>query len=437
VGTARFPRALILVVGIALSLPGLVALPAGTSAGSCGGDVVCKCGDTVTTDYFLPYDLGPCPGHGLAIRSRVRLDCRGLKIVGLGNGKEHYGIFLGGKPGAEVSGATIKACRVGGFMRGIRLRAASGNVIADSVTSRNGNFITHEGYGIDVAGGSTNNILQGNTVQGNADEGIHIGRGSHRNRLTENVVTDNHRESLYLLAADGGVFLRNTLGGTGVNSLYLKDSSSNYFEGNAFVGKTARIIGDSHDNQFVGNTFSGAGLHIQSYKETPNRRPANNRVTGGVIKGPAECVRFTSTSGNVVMDTVLSDCRTQVKSEAPAGPSENTIVGVTVSATALDEASTLAVGWRLGIRVEDAGGAPIAGAQVQATDAAGAAVFTAFTDEGGNIPDQIVIASVRTDSKATPKTPHTVSTSKAGHRSDIRTVPVEEHLKLTIPLKPE
>jgi hypothetical protein len=95
------------------------------------------------------------------------------------------------------------------------------------------------------------------------------------------------------------------------------------------------------------------------------------------------------------------------------------------------------VGWRLGIRVEDAGGAPIAGAQVQATDAAGAAVFTALTDEGGNIPDQIVIASVRTDSKATPKTPHTVSTSRAGYRSDTRTVPVEEHLKLTIPLKPE
>src|SRR5262249_15789762 len=220
-------------------------------------------------------------------------------------GTEHYGVFLDGKPGAEVTGATVTACRVSGFKRGIRLRSASDNTIAENVSTTNGDFQSHEGYGIDLASSSRNNVLHGNTVQGNADEGIEIGRGSHRNRLTENVVTDNYRESLYLLVADGGVFLRNTLGGTGANSIYVKDSSANYFEGNTFVEKTARIIGDSHDNRFVGNTFNGAGLHIQAYKEAPLRRPARNSVTGGVIKGATDCLRFTSTSENVVTATVL------------------------------------------------------------------------------------------------------------------------------------
>ena len=85
----------------------------------------------------------------------------------------------------------------------------------------------------------------------------------------------------------------------GVNSLYLKDSGGNLFEDNTFRGNTARIVGDARDNQFINNTFSGAGLHFQPYKGT-TRSPSNNRVTGGAITDTPECVRFTSTRGNVV-----------------------------------------------------------------------------------------------------------------------------------------
>ena len=410
--------------------------PQGT-AKTCGGMTPCKCGDTLTTDYVLPFDMGPCPGHGLVLRSNVRLDCRGLRILGSGPGASRYGIFLSGQPGLEVTGSTVTGCHVSGFMRGIRLRAASGNVVTDNVASTNGDFNTHVGYGIDVSGESKNNTIERNTVQGNADEGIHIGRGSHGNRLTQNVVTDNHRESLYLLAANGGRFLRNTLGGSGVNSLYLKDSSSNYFEGNTFVGKTARVIGESRDNQFVDNTFSGAGLHFVFYREEPIRRPTGNRVIGGSIKGAGECLRFTSSSGNVVVDTMLSDCVTDVRGEAPQGPAENTLVGIAASKVVLDEGARIDVGGRVAVHVEDAAGAAVPGATVQASDAGGASAFSAVTDENGNIPEQIVIASVRTDSKATTRTPHTVNTSKKGYRPDARTVALEDHLKLTITLRPE
>ncbi|PWU25566.1 MAG: hypothetical protein C5B48_00645 [Candidatus Rokuibacteriota bacterium] len=421
---------------IFVCLLGLLVLPRGaTAARSCGGDVVCKCGDTVTASYALPGDLGPCPGHGLTIKSGVRLDCRGFKITGSSNAIQQYGVFLDGKPGAEVTGATVKACHISGFMRGIRLRAASESVIADNVTSTNGDFKAHVGYGIDLSGESRNNILQGNTVRGNADEGIHVGRGSHRNRLSENVATDNFRESLYVLASNGGVFLKNTLGGTGVNSLYLKDSSSNHFEGNTFIGKTVRIIGDSHDNEFIGNTFSGTGLHFLYYKEAPERRPTNNRVTGGSIRGASDCLRFTSSSGNVVADTVLTECRTRVRSEAPEGPAENTLIGIDASTVSLGEGSVINLAWRLTMHVEDARGVPLAGAQVLAKDATGTPAFTAVTDESGNIPPQVVIASSRTDDKVAAKTPYTIETSKPGYRSDMRTVPIVEHVKLTVSLE--
>ena len=107
-------------------------------AASCGGASPCKCGDTVTSNYMLSGDLGPCCGHGLVVKSNVVLDCRGFQITGLGGTSEQYGISLSGKPGAEVSGATVKGCRVSRFHRGIRLRAASSNLIADNTATDNG-----------------------------------------------------------------------------------------------------------------------------------------------------------------------------------------------------------------------------------------------------------------------------------------------------------
>ncbi len=175
----------------------------------------CGCGDTVTADHRLRDDLGPCPGHGLIVKSGARLDCGGRSIVGLRDGSEQYGILLDGRPRAEVTGVTVANCHVSGFLRGIRLRAARGNTIAGNVITGNGNFKTHVGYGIDVAGESIDNLIEKNRVQQSADEGVHIGRGSHGNRLVGNEITDSHRESLYVLASDRGLFLGNTLGGSG------------------------------------------------------------------------------------------------------------------------------------------------------------------------------------------------------------------------------
>src|SRR5262249_34858308 len=59
-------------------------------AANCGGSVVCQCGDTVTSDYAMTADLGPCPRVpdptadtvGLTLKSGVSLDCQGHSITG-------------------------------------------------------------------------------------------------------------------------------------------------------------------------------------------------------------------------------------------------------------------------------------------------------------------------------------------------------------------
>jgi parallel beta-helix repeat protein len=403
-------------------------------AASCGGAQPCKCGDVVTSSYLLAGDLGPCPGHGLVVKSNVVLECRGFQITGLGGTSEQYGISFSGKPGAEVSGASVRGCRVSRFHRGIRLHAASNSTVADNTASDNGDQRTHVGYGIDVSGGSHNNVIENNRVHGNADEGIHIGTGSNKNRLSGNTSTNNYRENLYLLSANGNVFLRNTLGPGGINSLYLKDSIGNLFQGNTFRGSTARIVGDARDNEFVNNTFSGAGLHFLPYKGTA-RSPSNNRVIGGAITDTKECIRFTSTRGNVVEDIELG-CRTAVRSESPSAPSDNTLIGALSAAITLDEGSTLSRGQRVSVHVKDAAGAPVAGAKVQGRDASGTSMWEAETDAAGNTPPQVFLTESRVGTRTVPRTPFTLTVTKPGYAGETQAVSTIEGASLTVSLRP-
>jgi parallel beta-helix repeat protein len=427
-------RSMIWAASGGLALVGLAFLTSAASAAACGDGRACRCGDTVTVSYALPSDLGPCSGHGLILKSGASLDCRGLHVTGLGDGSDQYGIFLNGKPGAEVAGATVKNCHVSRFMRGIRLRAARGNQIVGNHAVDNGNHSTHVGYGIDVSGASSDNVFEGNEVQGNADEGMHIGYGGHKNRLVGNLIHDNYRENLYLLGADGGTFLRNTLGGGGVNSLYVKDSSGNRFEGNTIRDKTVHVVGNAHDNEFVGNTFAKAGIHFAEYKANPPRSPSKNHVTGGSITGATNCVRFTSARGNVVTDTALADCETSVRSESPTGPSDNTFIGKSPAKVRLDEGSTLQLGFSLGVQVRDPSGAPVREAKVEAKDASGVAVFSVVTDEAGHIPAQIVIGAAQTGTRVTTNTPFTVTVTKSGYPPAVAKVTEIAPTTLTISL---
>jgi hypothetical protein len=182
-------------------------------AGTCGGTVRCQCGDTVTSDYTMNTmntptgGLGPCSGHGLVLTSNVALDCQDFSIVGLGNGSEQYGIYLHGDTGAPVTGVTVERCEVSRFLRGIRLRAAEHSTILDNFSHGNGDFAAHVGYGIDVATTSRDNLFQGNTIAGNADEGIHLVQTRGRTN-SWGMCSSTTSEQIYVLSSDGNSFIR-------------------------------------------------------------------------------------------------------------------------------------------------------------------------------------------------------------------------------------
>jgi parallel beta-helix repeat protein len=308
-----------------------VSLAAGTAgAADCGGAVACRCGDRVVRDHVLTADLGPCAGHGLVVASGVTLDGAGHAIVGTG-ADDSYGIYL-----REATGAAVDDVVVSGFYHGMRLRDAHGCRVTASDFSANGDFAGRAGYGIDVAVGSSGNLFSGNAIHHNADEGIHFGSTTSANELRGNDVYANERENVYLLASNGNVLAENRVWG-GRNSLFVKDSSHNRIEENELADATFVVRADSHENEIVENHLVGAGLHFQLYTdEKPYRSPRDNAFRGGSIRGASTCIRFSSSVGNRVVGTALADCGTQVRSESGHGPSQNSLVGLSLERSRID-----------------------------------------------------------------------------------------------------
>ena len=331
---------------------------------------------------------------------------RGHVIRGLGDRTEQFGIYLT----RGTTRSTVKNCEVTRFLRGIRLQGAHHNRLIDNQPHHNGDSASHTGYGIDVAGGSTANILQGNRVHDNADEGIHVGVGSDQNTLIGNHAYANFRENIYVLRSNGGVFQHNTTQG-GVNSLFVKHAAFNRFENNSFRERPALIRGDSHDNQFVNNDFIDAELHFQAYKEGATlTRPARNVVMGGAIAEAKFCVRFSGAFGNWVKGVRLSRCATVIASRGDGSSIENTVIGIALKPDdfSLDARSRVDVGWPLDVAVKDATGAPVEGARVQAFDVQKNLVFEAVTGHTGLIPPQEVIQYSRAGTASMYHTPHTL-----------------------------
>jgi hypothetical protein len=97
-----------------LSLPALAA-NCGDTTGTRGRDVVCRCGDTVTTDTRLakkdPVTRKICPAGGLVIAAGINLDLNRLVITGSSTG---VGIKPG--PGASVRDGTVQRFATGALV---------------------------------------------------------------------------------------------------------------------------------------------------------------------------------------------------------------------------------------------------------------------------------------------------------------------------------
>ena len=158
-------------------------------AGNCGGDVACRCGDTLRGATTLQEDLTDCPGDGLRLVGASRLDCAGRAIVGGTGGR---GVVLD-----RTQGAAVRNCRIEGFRTGVRIRGGGAGLVAGN------EIVDSRRYGIELARGTRENLLVLNLVRNSGDEGIHIGTGSDGTRVLGNEIVGSSAEGIYVLSSHG------------------------------------------------------------------------------------------------------------------------------------------------------------------------------------------------------------------------------------------
>lgn len=305
-------------------------------AADCGdGVAACTCGDTVIASTTLAADLGPCADSpALTVKSGVVLDCAGRSVTGTGC-KTHswYGILLDDAVGSEV-----RNCRVSSFKRGIRIDGGRDNRIIGNQSFNNWS------YNIEIAGGSTGNVIQGNTVSNNSaaclrsDEGIHNGSGSHNTQILGNTVTNSRNENIYVLNSRGVQVVGNQSSETDSASIFLKNAQNVYVARNTVTKGSITVRGESYGNTFEDNSITGGrGYLFEAHKDESDdpspgywRYPRRNRVVGGAVRDPITipnttikpCLRFEGSYKNQVEGLAL-DAACTAPSQTPDGGQES------------------------------------------------------------------------------------------------------------------
>lgn len=177
-------------------------------AKSCGGDIVCECGDKLTSPVKLNKSLS-CENDGIVLESNI--DCNGHEIIGSGLG---FGLKINAKDNIRISN-----CRISNFTQGIRLD-----------TRRN--YYTSVHYHVIKSRYAKifNNILDDNEYGIYSQEGI-------GNNIYDNRFINNKKYGLYLNSFSGK-YWGNEFYGTGIfqkdtkYKSFCKDNVSNiYFDG--------------------------------------------------------------------------------------------------------------------------------------------------------------------------------------------------------------
>jgi parallel beta-helix repeat protein len=326
---------------LAPALAALCGWSAPALAADCGDGVApCRCGDTVVASTTLTADIGGCPRAGLRLRApAIVLDCNGRAVTGVRNGSRdngEVGIHL--DPGI---GAEVRNCRVTGFRQGIRIGSGRDNRIIGNEVFGN------RKYGIEIAGASTGNLIEGNRVGKpagsgvtKAEEGIHNGTGSHRTVIRGNTVLDSKDENIYVLSSTGVQVLANSVAESDNAAIFLKNVHGALVAGNAVTHNSITIRGDSSANTLADNTIvSGKGYLLEAHRDEPGdpapgywRFPRRNTITGGWVKDPVvlpgtdppifPCLRFEGAYANRVSGLQL-DPKCSPPSETPDGGQES------------------------------------------------------------------------------------------------------------------
>jgi parallel beta-helix repeat protein len=268
-----------------------------SSAAASTGTLTITANTTLTEDHV---------GNIVIAADNVTLDCAGHSITGPG---------FAGVDIRNVTGVTVKNCRVSGFDLGFFLYSARSNRLENNVASGNshdgivlaqspgndhntlvGNTSAgNGGWGFAVYDGTTDTTLSGNTARGNSFAGFFVGLDSNRTTLSQNVslgnsisgfdidsdnntvtgntATDNSALGFFVLQANDNVFNANVAqrnqGGFAVVGSELRNSFRNSF--------TANVASNNANSGFaIGNGASWSRL---------SGNVATNNASNGFIFG--------------------------------------------------------------------------------------------------------------------------------------------------------
>ncbi|MBM4268974.1 MAG: right-handed parallel beta-helix repeat-containing protein [Deltaproteobacteria bacterium] len=313
--TYRTHRGIAATVALLLSLLGFAPpIEAKTKKKTCGGDEPCVCGSRVQGAAKLDEDLTGCAGIGLKLKAGAKLDCNGHAIQGLGEESSQYGILVDGADGAEVTG-----CTVSGFERGIRVRGSKGvkitkNTVRENETGIETSGSTKKGQVIDV-------VIAENVLERNELDGVHLGVGSLRPRVTRNHFIKNGQESLNLCECVQCEITENVVEDSGTAGIYARNVRGAYFADNVLKRSFFYLRGDSTKNVIARNEIEDGfyllgGYTGRGFTNDPGwvKVPHDNEIIGGSVSGKKFCFRFKGAADNRVQGVVTDDCK-PVKSE--------------------------------------------------------------------------------------------------------------------------
>lgn len=357
---------------------------AAADARECGGRKLCACGDHVGRDYQLLADLGPCEKHGLTLRAGVTLDGGGHTIRG-SRRKGSAGVILDEKS----SGAVLRNVVVTGFERGVRLAGVDGGRVERVESHHNGDPVAHKGYGIDVARGASNNVIENVHVHHNADEGIHIGNDARGNRVVGSRFEDNYREQVYFLENDGNSLEGSTLKGGDASAVFIKHARNVRVRGNTIDGRGIQVRGQSSTVEIRDNQLLGQGLTVQPYEKGPRGRTVPRGITlaGGKISSDKPCVRLIEARG-VRLEGAGLDCQDSLEL---SGDSDVTALDTLLRRVRCAGPGVALEQRNATVRFVGPGGAPVVGVDV--VDGAGQAVGR--SGEDGTWSGVLSLGSIR------------------------------------------
>ena len=212
-------------------------------------------------------------------KSNITIDGKGYICQGSGGGE---GFTL-----SSINNVTIINTNITNYHNGVHLVFASdGNTFSNNTITNN----IYDGIYLDSSGGNT---FSNNTINHNDDGGVRL-ISSFNNKFSNNILTDNDAGIRLNFASDNNTFSNNAITHND-DGVHLAYSSGNTFSSNAI---THNYYDGVHLYSFSSNKFSNNTITNNEYGVCLRASSSNNSFSNNTITNNEYGVHLASSSGN-------------------------------------------------------------------------------------------------------------------------------------------